>query len=474
MAPTLQADGWLNPHPIQQQFLHSFRPRNYFIAGRGAGKTAVACKKAEFLSVLSPGIVVMITEQTVRDIKDVLYPCWAEVVTPGTYTIHGSGGDTEIRFLNGSKVWFRSRQARRINDDPPFRGPTVGYIIHDELALDRREDVLAISEAMLRQKRVKWLGCDIITTPKPNWLYRQLLGMGIAEPIADDESNRKQVSEDGQAVAFYAKTDDNAHNRGLHGRMVDNLSESMARQELLGEWVARDGKVWEFSEEQWPAGNMVSLPFNRQRPWILSVDLGGSDGCWQIWQKEDLMLGQGRIDCVVLKAEWTPQQIDPMIAFNEVLQYTKDCTFRDPSAIKIGADYRTVGPVGGSAEYMFSKIECSNGHGNWTKYVENITGWKASKDVQDIQASYIIRNARGLRRFCISTKLESFYKGASRGLMDVMRHDTYPDPGSKDYFRKEKSQGIYHEDSRDAFLYMAVSVYPPEFRPHIQEDWQAA
>jgi hypothetical protein len=340
----------------------------------------------------------------------------------------------------------------------------VGWIIHDELALDRREDVLDISEMMLRQKSARWLGTDVITTPKPNWLYRQVLGLGIAEPILEDESNRKQVSSDGQSVAFYARTDDNEHNRGLHSRMADKLSETDARQELLGEWVARDGRVWEFVEADYPHGNMVDLPFDPMKPWILGVDLGGANSAWGLYQKENLPTGRRKLDCLVLKAEWTPDSVPPWKILQEVKEYTSHGRFSNPAAIKIGADYRTPGNAGDTAEMMFSKV-------GWNNAVETITGWYASKDVQDMQASYIVCNSVGERRFCISKQLESFYPGPTRGLLDVMRHDTYPEPGSVDYFRKDKGAGIFHEDSRDQFLYTAVSVYKPSYRP--QEHWAA-
>jgi hypothetical protein len=319
---------------------------------------------------------------------------------------------------------------------------------------------------MLRQKSARWLGCDIITTPKPNWLYRQVLGLGIANPIKPDESNRKQLSADGQAVAFYAKTDDNQHNRGLHGRMVGQLSDSDARQELLGEWVARDGKVWQFVEEDWPNGNMVDIPFNRNKPWILGVDLGGADSAWGIYQKEDLGRSRIKTRALVLKAEWTPQGVPPWQVLHKIKDYASGGRFNSPMAIKVGADYKTPGNAGDTAEQMFHNI----GWGQRGE-VETITGWYASKDVQDMQASYIICNSAGERRFCISKQLDSFHQGSTRGMLDLMRHDTYPDPGAKDYFRKEKGQGIFHEDTRDQFLYVAVSVYPPTYRP--QERWAA-
>jgi hypothetical protein len=113
---------WHHPgeNPAVIGYMHSFREQNFLIMGRGGGKSAVACKKAEIAGVMWPGIIIMITEQTTRDINDILIPTWREIVTPDIYTMHGSGGQCEVRFRNGSRVWFRSRQAKRVNDDPPF------------------------------------------------------------------------------------------------------------------------------------------------------------------------------------------------------------------------------------------------------------------------------------------------------------------------------------------------------------------
>jgi hypothetical protein len=466
MTTVLRAEGWKQPSELQAGFLHSFRDTNFLFAGRGFGKTAVACKKAEILCVMSPGIIVMITEQTSRDIRDILTPTWSKIVTPNTYKVLGSGGDTEIRFHNGSCVWFRSRQAKRLKDDPPFRGPNVGWVIHDELALDRRQDVLEISGMMIRQDEAKYLGTDVITTPKINWLYQTVLGLGIAKPVKT-EADRIQLSDDGRSVAFYGKTADNAHNRGLHDRMIGKLDAAAARQELLAEWVAKDGKCWEFVDQPWPIGNRIDAPYDPNRPFMLGVDLGGSDGAYQLYQMErraNPMNGGILENLLVIKAEWTPQQRQPWLTVRDIQEYTSHGSCQRPARIMIGADYRMPGTTGDTAEMMFSKA-------GWGGVVEMVTGWEASKDVQDQQASYIICNSAGERRFCVADQLESFHPGATRGIVDMLTNDTYPEPGGKDYFRKEKGKGIFHEDSRDAFLYTAVSVYPPSYRP--QERWAA-
>ncbi len=437
------------------------REQNFFIAGRGAGKTAVAVKKAEICAHMSPGTVICITEQTSREIDDILIPTWKALIDPRTYTLKGSGSDTNIAMCNGTTVTFRSRKATRQSDDPPFRGPNIGRFIHDELALDKRQDVIEISQMCLRHRREKYLGIDVITTPKPNWLYGHVRSLGIANPVVNPE-DRKQVSDCGKYAAIYGRTQDNPHNRDLHERMFKTLDESTARQELLGEWVAREGKVWNFVEKDWPHGNMLDVGYNKNQPFILGVDLGGANGAYQLYQFVNAQ-GYGQaMKVLCLMAEWTPQGIDPWVVVDKIKQFTSKGICKSPIGIKVGHDVNSPGTTGDIGEFLFSKL-------GWGNNIEPITGWVARKSVQHHQAAFLICNTAGIRQFCISKKLKSFYKGKTRGLMDCMRHDTYPDAKSKDYFRKEKTKSIFTEDSRDAFLYTAVGVYRPTFKP--QERW---
>ena len=443
-------DDWKDPgdNVAQRRYLHSFRSRNYYIAGRGAGKTAVACIKAFLAASMSPGVIGYVTEQTSRDLLDILIPSWRSTVPAEAYALASTVAGWEARLVNGSVVRFRSRQARNTIADPPFRGPTAGFLIHDEIALDTRDDVPQISEMMLRDHSSKFLFADYITTPKPNWFYSHMLAQGIAEP-----GERLQVSEDGAAAAFYGSTRDNAYNRDLYGRMVGRLSETEAQQELEGWFVSHDGVCWSgFSEADYPVGNMVDDGgFQADQPFVLSVDHGGTDGAWLLFQAR----GQGRWSLV---AEYTPSgtpayQIVPAIKEE----------YGSPARIFTGADHVTRGNVGLSADHLFTS------HG-WR--AERITGDVANKEIQGNVLASLLCNTAGERSLLISKQLQSHHEGPSRGVLDMLRHDTWPASGSSDYFRKEKGKGIYHEDSRDALLYWAVGMFPPQWAQYTK--WAAA
>ena len=134
--------GWRDPgkNAAQSAFLHSFRPRNIFCAGRGSGKTIVLCQRARIFARMWPGVTCYLTEQTGPDVYDILIPAWRYTVPSHEYRIVTRHGRIDALMRNGSVVRFRARHAKTLRDDPPFRGPQAGYIGHDEAALDIRDD----------------------------------------------------------------------------------------------------------------------------------------------------------------------------------------------------------------------------------------------------------------------------------------------------------------------------------------------
>jgi hypothetical protein len=437
---------------------------NIMLGGRGAGKTAALVMKANILASMSPGIKIILTEQTSRDIRDILEPTWSSIVDSKTHLSRGQGSDTCKHYHNGSQVWFRSRQARKVNDTPPFHGMDVGWVGHDELTLDKRADVITVSRAMIRQPGSMFLGMDITASPRPSWVKQSMMGMGLVKPITCFE-DRVQISDSGNHLAVYVPTSSNRYNSNLHYRLAPDMSAQDVETMLGGTWGSHDGACWDFLEEEWPRGNMVDLPYQPQLPYILGVDLGGTDSAWGLFQKVDLTTGMKKVPCLVLMAEWTPHKKKPWGVIDDIKAFTSSSTFRDPEHIYIGVDYKTPGGTGDTPMEMFAQA-------GWGTRARIVSGWTAGKDIQDMQASALIHNAAGQRRFCISKRLKSFYPGPTRGLLDVMRNDTYPEPGYPHYFRKEKDDGIFHEDSRDYFLYATVSINPPKYRP--QENWGSA
>jgi hypothetical protein len=291
------------------------------------------------------------------------------------------------------------------------------------------------------------------------------MSMGLTGKILT-AADRQQVTDDGLSVCFYGKTKHNQYNMGLDAKMRRKLTTGAAEQELDAMWVQLEGRVWEFVEDIWPNGNLIDRPYNPKKPYMIGVDLGGAESAWGLYQKESCHHPRrGIIDVLVLKAEWTPHGRNPWLTIPEIKKFTSESfAWRNPIKIMVGGDYKTPGNTGDKGEHMFVT------HG-WDSYVETVTGYDGLKDVQHRQAAYIMCNSENIRQFAVSTRLKSFYTDGTRGVMDMFRNDTYPDSGT-DYFRKEKSKhGIFHEDSRDQFLYMVMHANPAEYRPQMK--WPA-
>ncbi len=445
--------GWRDPgdNHAQRGMLHSTAPWNYLIGGRGVGKTAVLVMRCMIFSIAFPGLQGMITEQTNKDIGDTLIPCFRAMVPKHLYKWRKEDGGWNVLWANGSITMFRTRQAKNAMADPPFHGPTIGWLGVDELSLDKRTDVLTVAGMMVRQD-VPLLMVDITCTPRRNWLYGHMLSKGIANP-----GQQVQHSPDGQSVAFYGQTKDNLFNKDLHGRMIGNVSEREARQYLYGEWVEEEGRIWTgFSEEQFPNGNIIDYTFNKNAPYALTVDHGGRDGYWGIIQPVTGHGGGFNDPVWVLCAEWTPDEE----AYKTLPQIKEK--YGKPTWIYSGHDHRSPGNDGRTAEHLF----VAHGWG----HVQPVSGELIGKTDQAYAMAQALCNTAGERRLLISSTIEQVGPGPTRGARDMLLNDTYADPGKKP-FRKEKDKGIYHEDSRDALKYFCVSRWPPIWSEHTK--WAA-
>jgi len=419
----------------------------------------VLCQKARIYSRIHPGVTSYLTEQTDGDIEDILIPAWIAAVPEREYRFVSSRRGVNILMDNSAIVKLRSRQSRRVHGDPPFRGPSgVGYIGHDEIAQDTRADVPKISMGMQRGANVLFYTTDYTTTPKPNWFMAYAKSFGVAAI-----GKRVQISRDKNTVAFYGRTKDNPYNDNLDEKMrSEGLSESEALQELEGWFVSLEGLCWpSFQDTLWPNGNRYDAGFQKGRPWILGVDHGGVDGAWGVFQ---YMPSRPHFEggVLVLMAEYTPGAP----AYRVLPEIKK--RFGTPSKIFTGADHKTPGNTGFSAEQLFVSHGWSGDNG---VDVQRITQGTADKEQQGRVLAGLLLNTLGQRRFCVSSKLESYYAGPTRGVLDVLTSDTWPEAGGNEYFRKEKSKMIFHEDSRDMLLYTVTGLHPPQWAEYTR--WAA-
>jgi hypothetical protein len=225
--------------------------------------------------------------------------------------------------------------------------------------------------------------------------------------------------------------------------MIGEISEAEARQYLLGEWVDVEGIIWDtFSEELYPAGNMIDDGgFREGQAYILSVDHGSTDSSWGLWQAR----GNGTYSRV---AEYTPHQIPAYRIAHEI-----EKRYGKPGKIITGADHVTRGNAGLSADHLFTSM-------GWVA-ADRVTGDIADKEIQGNTLARQLCASTGRRQVLISKQMATYYPGKTRGILDMLKGDTWPDSDCQTYFRKEKGSGIYHEDTRDVVLYFCVVLWPP-------------
>lgn len=440
----------------QSQFLHTFLPRNFFLGGRGAGKTyALIAKDAIYCLLINKGCMSYLTERTGPEVRDILLPKIEEVVPKELVQIKKvSQTSWDLHWATGSTTRLRSRQAKNSRDEPPFRGPDAQKIGHDELAIDRDGNkMIRISEAMLRGGKGAPLVQDATTTKKMGWLYKYLDQWGLT-------GNENGIeSKDGRTIVFQGCTKDNRHNDDLDSRLRETYSPEFAAQELDNLWTLLSGRIWKnFLEKHWPYGNLHHHRYDPTRPYILAVDLGVRSA-WGIWQRIPATDEYGRRDqgqkmLDVLVAEFVPNHGNARDLVSLI-----DIRYGRPHHAVVGQDINTRSVGDGTKPAFFFTTKWPGIH------VKTPSGFLSDKETQHWQAQAMICNAYSQRQVCISTHLDSDAEG--RGIMDMLRLDAWPEGAlrSGSFFEKDKSfGGVGIEDVRDMFLYYIICQYPPEFR----------
>jgi hypothetical protein len=453
------------PGTAHDRFLHSWRRENMLLGGRGTHKTGfLVAKDAISANLINPGSVSYLTEQTAGKIRDILLPVIRRLINPDLYELRSVGQEYDLRWKQtGSITRLRSRQAKRIHDDPPFRGPSATCIGHDEIARDpsppdQDRDPIKISRAMLRGDagRVKLL--NYTTTPVRNWFYSHANRLGVTTPGHEDGC---RLIETGRAAAYYTSTRE--IDPELYNDLIGEYDERFARQELEAEWVALEGRVWTgwrdwdgTKNTLWPHSNRHWHVYDPNRPTLWGVDLGGAQSAWLVCQSVPATDQHGvRVlpgNILVAVGESTPSATGAWASLGDLV-----ARFGRPYAAYIGADYRTPGTDGGTAEMAFTQRGIR---------ATPITGWQAGKDIQGQHAASMLLNTAGERRFAVSTELISLQARAGRGILEVMEGDLWPEPGSSSYFLKDKKNGVGLEDMRDAWLYLLVGHTPPKWAEH--------
>ena len=452
--------GWQS-EPVgsaHHEYLHSFRRENYLFGGRGTHKSGYLVEKnATCALVVHPydGAISYLTEQTAGKVRDVLVPIFRRFVDPSLYVFRSVGQELDVLWATGHVTRLRSRQAKSRNADPPFRGPSACWIGHDEIARDPAPlsedlDPIAISRAMLRGYDPP-LCLDLTTTPVKNWLYNHI---ERARCIVSDDTDRIAH---GSAAAWHVQTDQ--IDPAFYEYLKSTYSETFAQQELVARWRPLAGRVWVYySEAEGPAGNVHWHTYDPALPTVWGVDLGGGRSAWNVAQLVPSVDRSGQWvpgygdRVLVTVGEATPDHVGAGPVIDELM-----ARFGKPARCYIGADYRTPGNSGHTAERDFVTRGIQ---------AQTITGDLAAKDLQQAHAAAMLRDARGMRRWCVSSGLVRVRSedGQPRGIRTVMDADVWPDVRSIDLLDKDKRRGgVGIEDARDAWLYLLVGVSPPRW-----------
>jgi hypothetical protein len=391
-----------------------------------------------------------VTEQTSRELFDILLPMYTKFVNPDLW-YHQAGRNNIVWKLTGAVTRLRSRQAKNRRQAPPFRGPSCERPVqHDEACIDQdpiddERDSFLISMAMLRGGDTPSRTLRLTTTPRKNFIYHHLNRFKIADGTGDIRR-----SPDGTAVAYYAKTIDT--DRQLYDRLSRNYSKDLVEQELCAQWLDAKGLIWDnfsFAGDDapgllWPKSNIhAHKGINPGFDTILGVDLGAAESAFVVYQA----VPAGREfpgACLVAVAEWTPSGARLIDILREIKDYLGGVM---PAQIWVGHDINTRGGIESTTAYQaFYNI-------GWGDAIRTHTGsYTFNKPNQHLITSAAICNVAGERRFAISRNLESFHEN-DRGLRQMLKRDTWPDKGTE-FFRKNKTEcSPNDEDIRDAMLY---------------------
>jgi hypothetical protein len=425
------------------------------VGGRGMAKTASAILFQLDVVKDCPNLVSAWAEPTHGDIERVFMTAIRRHVPQALWKVVTRNNFSSILWYNGHKTDLLSREINNPKKQVALGSNYVG-IIQDEAANGFDRAKFSQMHKCIREPKAPYLYHVTTSTP---W-------------FGGYTAWRNQPG----AVTIKGSTYDNPYiSLDVIETWKAEMTPESVRQQIFGDDIQLSGMIWKaFREEQWPRGNlMIGHQFDPSKPFYLSFDLGGSQSAAQVYQYVDPIhegrrMFNGRL-CVCV-AEYTPNDVGlPELVSRIVNDYcggydSNRRPRRNPFKVSVGHDIANPGTMMPGAP-VFQAL-------GWDYQVP--TGISFSKDFQRQSADALIYNNAGERRFCVAVKSDKdrdgsyriaaqhYGEGKSRGIMNVMRNDTYPDPKEKGVFSKDKPKlGVNAlEDDRDAMLYHIACNHP--------------
>lgn len=452
--------GLSNPagYPKQHQFISMDREvrndddelmihHSNFVGGRGCSKSTTGIILLLNTVLDMPGMSGYWSEPRWPDIEKVFMRHLRNAIPEdsGAWKYFNKSGYRFIRWANGHITDLVSRNV----DNPNKRvglGPNYAYGIDDEL-----QDKFDLAKAIDMQNAIRLPGAP--------YLYHASLATPTMGGFFD------WCHQPG-AINIHATSYENPYiSDGAVDSMVAAMDADTAKQEIYGQWVPLSGRIWKnFEEKPWPDGNIIEgMEFDHDRPYHMSIDLGGAQSSIQIVQyidpiHERKMMFKGKLPVVV--AEYVPNRE----LLEDVVNLIEQRYQKPPIKVIVGSDVSSPGTTGHTAGPIFGQRGWEYG---------SPTGRNTSKEVQRQVASSLMLNTLGERRFAVACNkdqhgryqiIERHYgENKQRGIMHMLRTDTFPEDNSDGTFVKDKNKNGLSalEDCRDAMLYWMIYNHAP-------------
>lgn len=433
-----------------------------YVGGRGCGKTTIALIVLMKVALENPKSIhnelprTAWTARTNGEIDNVLLTELEACIPYSLYKVVNKPGARYIEWKGGHRTYLISR-----NIDNPRRRVGLGMnllgVCHDEAASGFDIDKITDINNAVRDSAAPYLFCMTTSTPLPN----------AYQMWCQNEA----------ATTIYASSYDSPFlSKANLDSMAAMMDDATVEQELMGRFVITTGRMWDqFVEKPWPEGNILEgAKYDPKKPFYIGGDLGGGQSAFQIvqyFEPRHPVTGHpvpmaGKLACIV--AELTPHQMGLEAVMGEVIEHycNGNHVTRAPVMTILGHDVEASSVLGPSGAEYFK-------HLGWD-YTWN-RGAMFRKDVQRQVMRSMICNTKGERRFVVAANKnkhgtyeiakQHFGERKQRGILNVMRNDTYPDPGSKELMVKDKGRAGKNalEDDRDAALYWMTYLHPPDF-----------
>jgi hypothetical protein len=421
-----------------------------FISGRGGSKTSTAIIDLTLVALVeAPCAATIWTSRTIGEVVSVFIPELKKLVPAELYKYCPDSKNMRIEWASGHITYLRSRYADNANKRPSL-GMNVCGLYLDEAATQYDHDKFTDLFNTVRGDNFPFLFVVAISTPLPNAF--------------------RNFYHNEECHTTYASSYDNPHlSKENVASMEAQMDELTAQQEIYGKDVITTGRMWDtFVEKPFPEGNIIEdYEFNPELPFFLGVDLGGAQSSIQLYQYitplhpvTGRQMFQGKL--MVMVAEWLANRVGIESVIADIVERYcgGDHIKYAPELVCIGHDVNASTVTGATGAEVFQGI-------GW-KYAFP-RGLASRKEFQRRSARAMILNNAGQRRFMIAANkdkngiyntVKHMGQNQARGLLDVMRLDTYPD--NDDVFNKDKAKlktGAL-EDSRDAWLYPVVINHP--------------